>query len=135
MGYQGDQWEPKVVAELDSALNKWEASIPQFRASFLSLAVLLLTECIIVHWDPKCEEPWMFRQASILRCHYYEVQIIIHRPFVQSRKSTPLSSPSLAICTQAAHGYSNIVNGSRDRLKYCFHHCIVCSRGLYLETH
>lgn len=53
------------------------------------------------------------RQAAVLRIAFYYVQITIHRPFIQlapsSRRVSPLSLPSLAICANAARSTSHIL--------------------------
>jgi len=108
LGYVGDQWESRVVAELDSALNRWEGSVPEF-----------------LRWDSHREDSVFFRQSAVLYCQYYEIQMLIHAPFIQARRSTPLSTPSLAICLNAARSCFHLINGSCDRLKQVLHRCIV----------
>lgn len=47
---------------------------------------------------------------------YYHLQILVHRPFIPSpRRPSPLSFPSLAICTNAARSLSHIVDIQRQR--------------------
>ena len=47
---------------------------------------------------------------------YYHIQILIHRPFIPSpRKPSPLTFPSLAICTNAARSCSHVVDIQRRR--------------------
>jgi len=50
--------------------------------------------------------------------NYYYAQIIVHRPFlpVSGKKPSPLSYPSLAICTNAARSISNILDAHYKRL-------------------
>ena len=33
LGYVGPEWEQRIVAELDSALNKWIDTVPEHRVS------------------------------------------------------------------------------------------------------
>ncbi len=47
LGFVGQQWEQHIVAELDSALNKWVDSIPDHRTSclyFIKIYVLTFTD-------------------------------------------------------------------------------------------
>ncbi|KAL0953207.1 hypothetical protein HGRIS_004462 [Hohenbuehelia grisea] len=99
LGFIGQQWEQHIVAELDSALNKWVDAVPDH-----------------LRWDPNREDPLHFNQSVALYSSYYHLQILIHRPFIPSpRKPSPLSFPSLAICTNAARSCSHIVDVQRHR--------------------
>ncbi|QRV74945.1 Fungal specific transcription factor domain [Ceratobasidium sp. AG-Ba] len=69
LGFVGPQWEQHIVAELDSALNKWIDSVPDH-----------------LRWDPNRENPLFFDQSATLYSTYYHVQILIHRPFIPSRE-------------------------------------------------
>ncbi|KAJ7864940.1 fungal-specific transcription factor domain-containing protein [Mycena leptocephala] len=87
-------WEERLVAELDSALNKWVDSIPEH-----------------LRWDAHRADPVFFRQSVALYCGYYYVQMTTHRPFIPMiRHKAPTSLPSLAICTNAARSCSHIVD-------------------------
>ncbi|KAF9220414.1 hypothetical protein BS17DRAFT_344209 [Gyrodon lividus] len=95
LGFVGQQWEQHIVAELDSALNRWIDAVPHH-----------------LRWDPTRDvnSPF-FMQSSVLYTSYYLVQILIHRPFIPSpRKPSPLSFPSLAICTNAARSCSHVID-------------------------
>ncbi|KAF8643172.1 hypothetical protein AX16_009214 [Volvariella volvacea WC 439] len=99
LGFIGPQWEQHIVAELDSALNKWVDTVPDY-----------------LRWDPTRENEVFFHQSVLLYTSYYNIQILIHRPFIPSpRKPSPLSFPSLAICTNAARSCSHIVDIHRSR--------------------
>ncbi|KDN50625.1 hypothetical protein RSAG8_01123, partial [Rhizoctonia solani AG-8 WAC10335] len=99
LGFVGPQWEQHIVAELDSALNKWIDSVPDH-----------------LRWDPSRENSLFFDQSATLYSTYYHVQILIHRPFIPSpRKPSPLSFPSLAICTTAARSCSHVLDLQRRR--------------------
>ncbi|KIJ60357.1 hypothetical protein HYDPIDRAFT_117261 [Hydnomerulius pinastri MD-312] len=95
LGFVGQQWEQHIVAELDSALNKWIDAVPDH-----------------LRWDPNRDVNGpFFLQSSALYASYYHVQILIHRPFIPSpRKPSPLSFPSLAICTNAARSCSHVID-------------------------
>ncbi|KAJ6504939.1 hypothetical protein DFH09DRAFT_1335141 [Mycena vulgaris] len=94
-----DTWEELVVAELDSALNRWRDEVPEH-----------------LRWDPARPDPIFFDQSVALYCAYSHAQIIIHRPFIpMMRKSAPTALPSLAICTSAARTCANMVDVQRRR--------------------
>ncbi|KAK2459718.1 hypothetical protein APHAL10511_008252 [Amanita phalloides] len=99
LGFVGEQWEQHIVAELDSALNRWVDCVPDF-----------------LRWDPKREDPQFFQQSVLLYTTYYHLQILVHRPFIpSSRKPSALAFPSLAICTNAARSCSHVVDWMRRR--------------------
>ncbi|KAG8213475.1 hypothetical protein J3R82DRAFT_12012 [Butyriboletus roseoflavus] len=100
LGFVGQQWEQHIVAELDSSLNKWIDEVPDH-----------------LRWDPTRDaNSLFFMQSSALYANYYHVQIFIHRPFIPSpRKPSPLSFPSLAICTNAARSCSHVIDIYRRR--------------------
>ncbi|KAH0832830.1 hypothetical protein J3R83DRAFT_11755 [Lanmaoa asiatica] len=100
LGFVGQQWEQHIVAELDSSLNKWIDEVPDH-----------------LRWDPARDvNTPFFKQSSALYANYYHVQIFIHRPFIPSpRKPSPLSFPSLAICTNAARSCSHVIDIYRKR--------------------
>jgi hypothetical protein len=115
LGFVGEQWEQHIVAELDSALNKWVDSVPDHRPSHTSLFPMI-TDLSSVRWDPNRDDDTFFNQSVHLYAMYYHIQIIIHRPFIPSpTKPSPLSFPSLAICTNAARSCSHVVDIHRKR--------------------
>ncbi|KAF8208778.1 fungal-specific transcription factor domain-containing protein [Mycena galopus ATCC 62051] len=84
LGWDGPDWEPRIVAELDSAVNVFSDSIP-----------------LHLQWDP--EHPphgAFFDQAASLHITYNYVRIAIHRQYIQ--KAIVLAAPSLSICAGAA---------------------------------
>ncbi|PPQ70674.1 hypothetical protein CVT26_014613 [Gymnopilus dilepis] len=96
----GPKWEQHIVAELDSALNKWVDSVPDH-----------------LRWDPNREDVRFFNQSATLYAAYYHIQILVHRPFIPSpSRPSPLSFPSLAICTNAARSCTHVVD---IQLKRC----------------
>ncbi len=112
----GPQWEQHIVAELDSAFNKWVDSVPDFRKFPRSFAAFKQLTPLSVRWDPARENELFFNQSVLLYTCYYHIQILIHLPFIPSpRKPSPLSFPSLAICTNAARSCSHIVDIQRRR--------------------
>ncbi|KZT00948.1 uncharacterized protein LAESUDRAFT_731789 [Laetiporus sulphureus 93-53] len=94
LGFVGQQWEQHIVAELDSALNKWIDSVPDH-----------------LRWDPNRENITFLNQSAHLYASYYMLQVSVHRPFIPSpRKPSPLSFPSLAICTNAARSCTHVMD-------------------------
>jgi hypothetical protein len=72
-----------------------------------------------VKWDTtgqNFKDITCFLQSASLYSHYYHLQILVHRPFIPSpRKPSPLSFPSLAICTNAARSCAHVVDLQRRR--------------------
>ncbi|EIW84606.1 hypothetical protein CONPUDRAFT_163685 [Coniophora puteana RWD-64-598 SS2] len=99
LGFVGHKWEQHIVAELDSALNEWIDSVPEH-----------------IRWNPNIQDPTFLLQSCALYASYYHTQIIVHRPFIPSpRKPSPLSYPSLAICTNAARSCSHVIDTCAQR--------------------
>ncbi|KAI0035390.1 fungal-specific transcription factor domain-containing protein, partial [Vararia minispora EC-137] len=99
LGFVGPEWEQRIVAELDSTLNKWVDEIPDH-----------------LRWPPSTDQPLFFRQSAVLYAEYYQLQIMVHRPFIPSaQKPSKLSFPSLAICTNAARACAHVVDALRRR--------------------
>lgn len=70
-----------------------------------------------VRWDPNREDEVFFNQSAMLYAQYYLVQIIVHRPYIPTPgKQSPLSFPSLAICTNAARSCSHVMDIQQRRL-------------------
>ena len=83
-----------IVVELDSALNAWADSVPDS-----------------LRWDPTRSDPRLFEHSAVLYAHYYYVQILLHRPFIPTRRHPEsVGFPSLAICSNAARSISNILD-------------------------
>jgi hypothetical protein len=96
-------------------LNKWVDSVPDHRPSHTSL-FRIITHLCSVRWDPNKKTDTFFNQSVYLYATYYHIQIIIHRPFIPSpSRPSPLSFPSLAICTNAARSCSYVVDIHRKR--------------------
>ena len=55
-------------------------------------------------------------QSAFLYTTYYFLQITIHRPYIPlPRKPSPLSFPSLAICTNAARSCIHVLDVQYNR--------------------
>ncbi|EIN10080.1 hypothetical protein PUNSTDRAFT_102078 [Punctularia strigosozonata HHB-11173 SS5] len=93
-------WEQRMVAQIDSLLAKWLATIPSH-----------------LRWDPAIQDDIFFRQSAILYNAYHYMQIVVHRPFVcPSRKTSPLGISSVAICIGAARTMSRILEVVQQRV-------------------
>ncbi|KAJ7187395.1 fungal-specific transcription factor domain-containing protein, partial [Mycena filopes] len=91
--------EETLVAELDSALNRWQEQIPEH-----------------LRWDPDRADTVFFQQSVALQCKYYHLQIYIHKRFIPVLRSAPTGMPSLAVCTSAARACANLVDIHRRRM-------------------
>ncbi|KAL4256689.1 ABC-transporter-regulating transcription factor-like protein [Pleurotus pulmonarius] len=88
----GANTERKIVAELDSQLNKWLDSVPE-----------------LLRWKPQSDDPDIHSLSAHLFCTYYYIQILVHRPFI-SAKASGLSFPSLSICVNAARSCAHLLD-------------------------
>lgn len=105
MPIRGAHYDDLFLNALNSALNKWKENIPKH-----------------LQWNPdQTTSPIFFDQSFMLLVNYYHLQILIHRPFIPSPASpqSPLSAPSLAICTNAARGCCNTARIYDERRKHC----------------
>ncbi|KAK0204269.1 fungal-specific transcription factor domain-containing protein [Desarmillaria ectypa] len=106
LGLTGEGWEQRLVADLDSSMNAWVDSIPNH-----------------LRWDPKRENEIFLYQSAGLYSIYYMVQILVHRPFLHT--NSPLSIPSLAICTNAARSCTRILEVHMSKIKTVTPHIIM----------
>ncbi|KAF8992799.1 fungal-specific transcription factor domain-containing protein [Cyathus striatus] len=60
------EWEQHIVSEIDSALNNWKSSLPDY-----------------LRWDPNRTDDRFFRLSGALITVYYYVQILVHRPYIR----------------------------------------------------
>lgn len=113
LGFLGQRKVQDIVTQLDSAMNKWLASIPDHCApNILSFLIFSRRLTIIaVCWDPKRKDDVFFNQSAILYGNYYALQIGVHRVFLtSSHKPGHQLFPSLAICTNAARSLSHVMD-------------------------
>ncbi|KIY53890.1 hypothetical protein FISHEDRAFT_32485 [Fistulina hepatica ATCC 64428] len=89
-GCSGPEWEQRTVSTLDSALNEWVDSIPEY-----------------LRWDPDMKDYTLFQQSCALYSVYYYTQIQVHRPFIT--KNNPLYPASISVCAHAARSHAHIV--------------------------
>jgi hypothetical protein len=107
-GLIGNNWESRIVSELDSAMSKWRDKVPHF-----------------LRWDPQRQDPVAFHQSVSIHATYYYVQTMIHRPFLSKR--SPLSFQSLAMCTNAARSCAHMLEASLTRGVRLFPNMMVLS--------
>ncbi|KIY64882.1 hypothetical protein CYLTODRAFT_424817 [Cylindrobasidium torrendii FP15055 ss-10] len=96
--HQGKDWEQNLVTELDSTLNRWVDAVPEH-----------------LRWDPHRQDEIFFNQSVSLYATYYNLQVLIHKPFIPTPRNASPAFPSLAICTNASRSLSHIVSIQRAR--------------------
>ncbi|VDB91224.1 unnamed protein product [Peniophora sp. CBMAI 1063] len=98
-----EEWERRVTTELDSALNRWSDSLPEY------------LQWNDVFLDPGVEpNDQKIIQTSVLHLLYLHTRITIHRPFVAPAEgSSQLSLPSLTICTSTARSIVHVIQAQR----------------------
>ncbi|KAF7299169.1 Zn(2)-C6 fungal-type domain-containing protein [Mycena indigotica] len=95
-GSDGRDWEQKVVADLDSTMNRCFDSFPDH-----------------LRWNPDSIDCVAFYdQAFVLYANYHYNRIVIHRPYIHG--SNALAAPSLLICASAARA---IIHASESWIK------------------
>ena len=73
--------------------------------------MLTVRRVLAVKWENVSDEKLFINQSATLYSKYYLAQIYVHRPFIPSpRKPSPLSFPSLAICTNAARSCIHVLD-------------------------
>ncbi|KAI0644251.1 fungal-specific transcription factor domain-containing protein [Trametes meyenii] len=107
-------WRQRIVAELDSLLNQWADSVPEH-----------------LKWDPQREDELFFRQSACLHAFFYLVQICVHRPFILPDHESPLSFPSLIICTNSARSCIRLLEQTTRRLGTPIAYNMVRTSDLY----
>lgn len=107
---KSEQWKPRVVAEIDSALNKWLDALPSH-----------------LRWDPEHPNDDFFAQSAMLHTSYYHLQILTHRPFIpRPNQKALLPVPSMAICANAARNIINIGQRQLERTGDLCTHMPIC---------
>ncbi|KAE9402266.1 hypothetical protein BT96DRAFT_991249 [Gymnopus androsaceus JB14] len=92
MGYTGPGWEERLVAELDSRINHWEAKIPEH-----------------LRFNAKIQDPIFFVQAAVISSAYHDLRILAHHPFIApGGKPSSITYSCLASCDNAARACSTI---------------------------
>ncbi|KAI0036630.1 fungal-specific transcription factor domain-containing protein [Vararia minispora EC-137] len=97
-GLIGDDWERRTVADFDRVLNEWVDCVPNY-----------------LRWDPTREDDVLFFQSAHLFTQFYDLQILIHRPFISPRRTSPHHFSSVAVCVNAARACSRIVSRAQER--------------------
>ncbi len=66
---------------------------------------------VAVRWNPEQENVSFLTQAAGLSAFYYYAQFTVHRPFISaSRRQSPLSFPSVIICTNGARSSIQVLD-------------------------
>ncbi|KAF5346169.1 hypothetical protein D9758_009925 [Tetrapyrgos nigripes] len=98
-------WEQHIVAELDSALNKWVDTVPGY-----------------LRWDPQRKDATFFNQSVMMYIQYYILRILLHQSYIRyqylsktSPSSTSTAFPSFTICSTAARSCVRVVEAHRKR--------------------
>ncbi|KAF7294890.1 Zn(2)-C6 fungal-type domain-containing protein [Mycena indigotica] len=83
---------------------------------------------IAIRWDPERKNPLHFNQSALLHAGYYNVQIMVHRPYIPApvEVSRPGSMPSLTICTNAARACARIFS-ALDKLGIEPNHSLIAA--------
>ncbi|KAJ3735928.1 fungal-specific transcription factor domain-containing protein [Lentinula guzmanii] len=100
LGYTGHGWEERLVADLDSRINSWEAQIPAY-----------------LRFSATMQDPLFFVQAAMLSSTYHDLRLLVHHPFVApGGKSTSITYSCLASCDNSARANSGIATIISHRL-------------------
>ncbi|KAK0225298.1 fungal-specific transcription factor domain-containing protein [Armillaria fumosa] len=98
-GFLRQDWDRQVAAELDASLDNWFDSVPEH-----------------LKWDPDQENTTHFNQSAALYILYFQLRILIHRPFINSSKDwTLFDICPLQICTNVARSCSRVIDTHRIR--------------------
>lgn len=80
-----------------------------------------------MRWDPARETIDHFDQSALIYCHYYLVQIFVHRRFIPTYgRHTSQSFTSQAVCTTAARACSHLLYIQQARTGRPLPYQIVC---------
>ncbi|GAA5975776.1 hypothetical protein JCM10908_005277 [Rhodotorula pacifica] len=66
-------------------------------------------------WDPAHQDDMQLSKSAFTACHYFYIQIYVHRDFISPSLSHALGYPSLAIATNAARACARIFDTMRQR--------------------
>lgn len=89
-----------------------------------------------VRWIPEQQDPLFLTQSATLQAHYYYVQIAVHRPFMAaSYRDSPLSFPSVIICTNAARSSIQVLDVLYQRNGHPHHRNMVCRSVVVVTGH
>ncbi|VDC05616.1 unnamed protein product [Peniophora sp. CBMAI 1063] len=91
--FEGEDWVTRTTAHIDSLLNNWAESVPEH-----------------LRWDPKRADDLFFCQSAHLYLLYHELRIMVHRQSLAKLQPTPLSSPALTICMNAARSLVHLLS-------------------------
>ncbi|KAG5648612.1 hypothetical protein DXG03_003223 [Asterophora parasitica] len=107
-GHVGNEWQHRLVAQINSELNNWKESVPEH-----------------LKWDPLRTDPLYFDQSTAIYTVFYYVQMQIHRPLIS--RNTPTISSSLATCTDAARRCGHLLDVQFKRRPLALPHVVISS--------
>ncbi|GAA5872781.1 hypothetical protein JCM16303_006829 [Sporobolomyces ruberrimus] len=87
-----------TVRDLDSKLNAWLEKVPAH-----------------IRWNPGQQDDEALLLSAAVYSSYYCSQIMVHREFISPSRSSALSFPSLAICSNAARSCAHVLDTLRQR--------------------
>ncbi|GJE89794.1 Zn(II)2Cys6 transcription factor [Phanerochaete sordida] len=90
---QNPERAQQVIADLDSELNSWVDSLPEF-----------------LRYDSSREDLPFAAQAASLQAAYLNLRIFVHRPFITMTRKVHVPFPSFAICTNAARSCIQVLD-------------------------
>lgn len=109
-GFVGKPWEKRIIATLESALDRWLGAVPDYLQWELAESSKLNRILLL--------------QSAYLRCQFHETQFHVHRSFAFKDPPDPdLSESSIAVCKKAASQCIAIVDSVKEVLlasSYCF---------------
>ncbi|KAJ6489498.1 fungal-specific transcription factor domain-containing protein [Mycena vitilis] len=123
-GHRSASTAAQDIAALDSALNSWLNEVPKH-----------------LRWDPDRRNRLHLAQSALLYTAYYNVQILVHRPFIPDPASFHASAsgplPSFTICVNAGRSSARIFDAYAQRgLSVHFNMLTAaCTAGIILLIH
>ncbi|KAJ7680700.1 fungal-specific transcription factor domain-containing protein [Mycena polygramma] len=123
-GHRSASTEAQDIAALDSALNSWLNDVPKH-----------------LRWDPDRRNKLHLAQSALLYTAYYNLQILVHRPFIPDPASFHTSAsgplPSFTICTNAGRSSARIFDAYIQRGSYVHFNMLAspCTAGIILLIH
>ena len=93
-------------------------------------------DVIAVRWDPEQQDTLFLTQAASLAATHYLFQIAVHRPFMSStQRNSPLSFPSLIICTNSARSCIQVLDVLYKRTGTPYFRSMVCLGSSFRGPH
>lgn len=126
--------EKQMLGAIDAKMDKWVASIPEYRNSSRSLhRDLLCNQCAVRQTSfESSADPVFIRQSIYLLANYHKVRMWVRRPYtLPNRKDSPLAPAATAMCTSSAVACLSTLYKSWSQLDVDILHYEVPSRSSY----